>query len=45
MSINISTFKWDVSGYHPSDIVNIKMNQQVLQLDDYYRVMLSKVET
>lgn len=42
---NISTFKWDVSGYHPSDIVNIKMNQQVLQLDDYYRVMLSKVET
>lgn len=42
---NISTFKWDVNGYHPSDIVNIKMNQQVLQLDDYYRVMLSKVET
>lgn len=42
---NISTFKWDINGHHPSDIINIKMNKQVLQLDDYYRVMLSKVET
>lgn len=40
---NISTFKWDVNGHHPSDIVDMEMREQVLQSDDYYRIMLSKV--
>lgn len=40
---NISTFKWDVNGYHSADIVDTKLNEHVLQSDDYYRIMLSKI--